>query len=229
MAHRFFAPMVAASLLAAAGASVGCGESPSSPSPPSAPVTLAPVTPAGLTLRSLSPSAGPTIGGDFVRISGAGFKAGVGVAVDGAAVAVTKVTDTYIDARTVAHAEGTVDVLVTNPDGESRTLSASYTFATFSLTASPNAVEPGGRLTVSWLAPNGRGCQGGGDWIAIYRVADPDATGAANGHSDLWYEHVCGAPFGEWTMKAPSEPGEYEFRFMVGDSSVARSNPVTVG
>jgi hypothetical protein len=96
------------------------------------------------------------------------------------------------------------------------------------LTASPGLVTPGGELTLGWVAPSGRGCSGGGDWIAIYKVGDPDITGAANGHSDLWYEHLCGGTSGTFTLSAPPQPGQYEFRYMVGDNSVARSNTVTV-
>ena len=102
------------------------------------------------------------------------------------------------------------------------------TLGTFSLTASPSLVTSGGQLTMSWSAPSGQGCNGGGDWIAIFRVGDPDITGAANGHSDLWYIHLCGATSGTSTLNAPSQPGQYEFRYMSGDTSVARSNPVTV-
>ena len=81
---------------------------------------------------------------------------------------------------------------------------------------------------MSWVAPSGRGCIGGGDWVALFGLGDPDDTGAANGHSDLWFEHLCGATSGTSTLSAPPQPGEYEFRYMVGDTSVARSNPVTV-
>ena len=81
---------------------------------------------------------------------------------------------------------------------------------------------------MSWVAPSGQGCNGGGDWIAIYRVGDPDITGAANGHSDFWYTHVCGATSGTSQVDAPTEPGQYEFRYMIGDIAVARSGPVTI-
>ena len=81
---------------------------------------------------------------------------------------------------------------------------------------------------MSWVAPRGQGCNGGGDWVAIYRVGDPDITGAANGHSDLWFDHLCGATSGTRALSAPAQPGQYEFRYMVGDSAVVRSNPVTV-
>ena len=98
----------------------------------------------------------------------------------------------------------------------------------YTVTASTNMVAPGGQLSVSWVAPSGRGCIGGGDWIAIFGVGDPDVTGAANGHSDLWFTHVCGATSGTAMASAPTQPGQYEFRYMIGDTSVARSSPVTV-
>jgi hypothetical protein len=78
------------------------------------------------------------------------------------------------------------------------------------------------------VGPTGRGCIGGGDWIALFRVGDPDKTGAANGHSDLWFVHVCGATSGTSTLSAPTEAGEYDFRFMMGATAAARSSPVTV-
>ena len=82
---------------------------------------------------------------------------------------------------------------------------------------------------MSWVGPGGRGCVGGGDWVALYKVGDPDDTGAANGHSDLWYDHLCGATSGTRTLSAPPQPGQYEFRYLIGGTgSVARSNPVTV-
>jgi len=39
-----------------------------------------------------------------------------------------------------------------------------------SLTVSPSPITSGGQLTISWVAPSGRSCIGGGDWIAIFRV-----------------------------------------------------------
>jgi hypothetical protein len=168
------------------------------------------------------------MGGDVIRIAGSGFQSGASVAIDGVEVRASRVHDNRIDAWTTSHEIGTVDVVVRNPDGQTKALPGSYTFGVFSVTGSPSVVVPGGRLTVSWMAPSGRGCQGGGDWIAIYRVGAPDETGAANGHSDIWYDHVCGVTSGSWTLNSPDQPGEYEFRFMVGALSVARSNSITV-
>jgi hypothetical protein len=97
-----------------------------------------------------------------------------------------------------------------------------------SLSASPGVVSSGAQLTLMWSAPSGRGCSGGGDWVALFTVGDPDNTGAANGHSDLWFLHLCGATSGTSPLSAPLQPGEYEFRYMVGSTAVARSSPVTV-
>ncbi len=97
-----------------------------------------------------------------------------------------------------------------------------------SLMASPSFVTSGDQLAVTWVGPSGRGCVGGGDWIALYKVGDPDSTGAANGHSDIWFDHLCGLTSGTFKLSAPSQPGQYEFRYMAGATSVARSNPVTV-
>ena len=61
----------------------------------------------------------------------------------------------------------------------------------------------------------------------MYKVGDPDDTGAANGHSDLWYERLCGAASGVLTLSAPTAPGRYKFRYLVGDvGAVARSSAV---
>ena len=81
---------------------------------------------------------------------------------------------------------------------------------------------------VTWVGPSGRGCIGGGDWIALFKVGDPDITGAANGHSDIWFDHLCGLTSGTFKLRAPPQPGQYEFRYMVGDTSIARSNGVMV-
>ena len=227
--RRLVVRKVSAGVLALTLSAAGCGESPTRPTPlPSSPAPAAPTVPAGLTLQVVAPSSGPTSGSDFVRVYGLGIQDGAIVAFDGADAVVTRKTSIYIEARTRAHAAGAVDVTVMNPDGETKTMTGSYTFGVFSITAAPTAVSPGGRVTVSWQTPPGRGCQGGGDWIAIYRVGDPDETGAANGHSDLWYDHVCGVPSGSWAVDVPTAPGLYEFRFMAGAGSVARSETLTV-
>jgi hypothetical protein len=180
---------------------------------------------------TVSPTAG--LVGEEIRILGAGFVPGVTVKLDGVVAQVVAVhpAGTTVYVTTPAHTTGAVDVVVTNPGGTSSTLAGGYTFVpaeAFSVTASPSVVTAGGQIKMSWVMPNGRGCNGGGDWVAIFKIGDPDITGAKNGHSDLWYDHLCGAASGTLPLNAPAQPGQYEFRFMVGDTSVARSNPVTV-
>ena len=226
MLYQTLTRVIAIGVFGLAAISLGCTDS-MSPLVPT-PQAITSSTPIGLAVLSMTPSSGPTIGGDFIRVFGRGFQSGVSVTLDGLPARVTRVTDTIIDARTLAHAPGTVDVVVTNSDGQVGMLKAAYIFDVFSVTGSPNIVTPSAELNVSWVAPAGRGCTGGGDWIALYKVGAPDEITATNGHSDLWSDHVCGATSGTWTLKAPDQPGEYEFRFMVGDFSVARSLPITV-
>jgi hypothetical protein len=221
MSNRFFARAVIAGLLGLVGISLGCDRAPGPTSPAALSVPVA--------ITAISPAAGLT--GDFVSIAGTGFLPGVVVTLDGVPATINGLASkgTEIVVTTPLHAAGTVDVVVTNAGGQSATLTGGYTFELISITASPSIVAPGGQLTMSWVAPKGRGCSGGGDWIAIYRVGDPDVTGAANGHSDLWYEHLCGAVTGTFALSAPTAPGQYEFRYMVGATAVARSAPVTIG
>ena len=202
--HRLVARIALTAVLGFTGLAAACGETPTTPTPPPSIAPGVQPVPTSLTLHSVTPGSGPSSGADFVRVYGLNIQDGAIVAFDGVDAPVTRKTSAYIEARTSAHAAGAVDVTVMNPDGETRTLARSYTFGIFSISATPTAVSPGGKVTVSWATPPGRGCQGGGDWIAIYRVGDPDETGAANGHSDLWYEHVCGAPSGSFTLNAPA-------------------------
>jgi len=232
MDKHFFAYRIVASVLAVAALTIGCEKSHSgltAPSVPSAPPPAAPA-PVGLAVTAVSPTIGPTVIASEVRVTGTGFLDGVSLALGGTAARVVRVTSTTITAVTTVHEAGTVDVVVTNPGGPSVTLAGAYTFEVLSasLSASPNVITSGDELTLTWTGPSGRGCNGGGDWIAMYKVGDPDNTGAANGHSDIWFDHVCGATSGTWKVRAPAQAGEYDFRFLVGDASIARSNPVTI-
>ena len=80
------------------------------------------------SIRSVFPSAGITGGGTYVQISGTGFQAGVTVTVGDVVFRPTFVSDS-MSILTLPHAAGTLDVVVTNPDGQSATLSGAYRFA----------------------------------------------------------------------------------------------------
>ncbi len=92
---------------------------------------------------------------------------------------------------------------------------------TFTLTASPSSVSPGGSLTVNWTAPSGQTSPT--DWIGIY------AVGAANTSYGAW-GYTGGALSGTLSCTAPSPAGTYEYRYLRnnGYTDVVRSTPVTV-
>ncbi len=81
------------------------------------------------TVSSLMPTSGPSTGGTAVTITGTNFVAGATVTFGGTgATGVTVVSSTSITATTSAHAAGVVNVVVTNPDTQSATLSNGYTY-----------------------------------------------------------------------------------------------------
>ena len=200
-------------LLAFAIGSAACdGGSPSGPPPP---------PPAAPTVTAISPSTGSTVRPTPVTISGTGFLFGATVTVDATALSVTVVDSTTITAIVPANASGPADVLVINPGGLRGTLTAAFTYALdepFTLTPSTNAVDAGGQMSVSWTAPGGRA----GDWIAVVKV------GAR--YDDDWYGLTNGATSGTLTLTAPTQPGQYEFRYLLdgGFVEAVRSSPVTV-
>jgi hypothetical protein len=92
----------------------------------SANVTVTAAAPA-VTVTSISPDHGPFIGGTPVTVSGTGFQSGATLTIGGtAATSVVVVNATTITAKTPAHAPGTVDVTVTNPDISHATLAGGF-------------------------------------------------------------------------------------------------------
>ena len=73
-----------------------------------------------------SPPTGPPSGGTSFTLTGTNFQAGATVSIGGAAATVTNATPQSITGKTPAHATGTVDVKVTNPDTKIATLSGGY-------------------------------------------------------------------------------------------------------
>jgi len=81
-------------------------------------------------VSSISPATGSTSGGTVVTISGSGFGSTATVKIGGvAATGVSVTSSTSITATTPAHAAGKADVVVTNADGQSGTLSQAFTYA----------------------------------------------------------------------------------------------------
>jgi signal transduction histidine kinase len=81
------------------------------------------------TVSGITPASGTTAGGDSVTITGTNFVSGAAVIIGGnAATAVTVVNSTTITATTPAGTAGTSDVVVTNPDGGTATLTGGFTY-----------------------------------------------------------------------------------------------------
>jgi hypothetical protein len=81
------------------------------------------------TVNSVTPNSGATTGGTSLTISGNHFVSGAMVLIGGApAASVTVLNSTTITAITPAHAAGAVNVLVSNPDMQSATLTNGFTY-----------------------------------------------------------------------------------------------------
>ncbi|MHB8647759.1 MAG: S8 family serine peptidase [Thermomicrobiales bacterium] len=77
---------------------------------------------------AVTPPTGPVAGGTTVRISGSAFQSGATVTLDGSPVTIISATSTEIVVRTPPHAIGPVNVVVSNPDGQSQTLANGFAY-----------------------------------------------------------------------------------------------------
>jgi len=92
--------------------------------------------------------------------------------------------------------------------------------AVYTLTPSANTVAPGEQLSVSWTASRG----GTEDWIGLFSVGPGPCHYGLN-----WQKNTDGATSGTFTLIAPTQPGQYEFRYYPGDVCVeAARSPLTV-
>jgi hypothetical protein len=105
----------------------------------------------------ISPKVGATSGTTLVSIAGAGFQSGATVTIGGAAAAVVAVMGDTITATTRPGDAGTVDVVVTNPDGQRGVLREGYTYA-----VAPAGPPP----SITAISPN-VGIAGGGTYVVI--------------------------------------------------------------
>jgi hypothetical protein len=93
------------------------------------------------TVSSVSPTAGPTTGGNTVTINGTNFTSGGGVKFGTTASAtITFVSPTQLKAVAPAHAAGTVDVTVTTPGGTSAIVAGDH--YTYDARPTLSAVSP---------------------------------------------------------------------------------------
>lgn len=82
------------------------------------------------TLASITPSNGAATGGTAITLTGTAFQPGAAVSLGGSPAFAVNVASngTSLTAVTNARPAGTVDVVVTNPDGQTVTLANGYTF-----------------------------------------------------------------------------------------------------
>jgi len=81
------------------------------------------------TVTVISPAQGSTAGGTPITITGTNFQSGATVTLGGvAATAVTFVSSMTLTTSTPAHAAGSVDVVVTNPDTQNATLTSGFSY-----------------------------------------------------------------------------------------------------
>ena len=108
----------------------GCSQSSGLPGSPSVIPTPSGAAPA---VTDVLPSVGSVAGGATIKIVGTGFMPGMIAMFDGIKVTGrfdsrdTSFTTFY--SETPAHAVGTVDLVVSNPDGQSHRVEAGYTYA----------------------------------------------------------------------------------------------------
>ena len=104
-------------------------------------------------IASVVPNSGPPAGGTQVTISGSNFTAGTTVQFGTTAAAnVNVVNSSTINATTPAHSEGTVDVVVTNPDGQTSTMPQAFAFLSLKIVSlSPNSGSTSGGTNVTIL------------------------------------------------------------------------------
>ena len=113
------------------------------------------------TVSSVSPSSGITTGGVSVTLTGSGFLSGATVTIGGVScVSVVVVSLTSITCTTGASSTGSANVVVTNTDGQSGTLSGGFTVTattttTTTTTSTTTTTVPAPVPSSSSVAPGG--------------------------------------------------------------------------
>jgi subtilisin family serine protease len=101
-----------------------------------------------------------------------------------------------------------------------RAIRACASAPTYTLSASPTSVSPGGTISVAWTAPAGHSPY---DWIALYPTGSPN-------NAYVWWQYATTATSGNFAVTAPTTTGSYEFRYLLnnGYTDAARSGTVLV-
>lgn len=119
------------SLVVLVGTSLGCDRRSPSSVQPTSPTQRPVVVPSSppLLVTAISPAVGSTGGDTFLTITGTGFVRGAIVTLGGSPAFIGIVAGTTMYGNSSSHAAGKVDVIVTNPDGQTTTLAGGYSYA----------------------------------------------------------------------------------------------------
>lgn len=115
------------------------------------------------TVTSIAPNSGSLAGNTSVAITGTGFLGGATVDLGGASCSsVVVVSGTSLTCTTGAHAAGAVNLVVTNTDAQTGTLSSAYNYnqlsqAALTARASSTAIELNNSATLSTIGGSGTG------------------------------------------------------------------------
>jgi hypothetical protein len=192
------------------GAAAGCDRPLPNPGP------SPPGTP--LVLTSVVPSHG--LIGEGLSIFGTGLQYGATITVGGVRTPPNRFGGNLYHVTAPSHVVGSVDVVVTNKDGQSATLIGGFTYAALTLTTSVDCVLPGAEIKLEWMGPDGRSEW---DWIAFFKVG-ADSTE----YLDSYWDYTRGSATGWRRFTAPPEPGSYEFRYFVDNGLIAAATSAPV-
>jgi len=110
--------------------------------------------PSSLTVSRVVPNTGAADSPVNVKIQGSGFQNGATLTVGGSPVSATWVSVAEINATLPPHTVGPVDIVVTNPNGESSRLTGGYTYVALAVTS---VLPASGFAKVTILAIKGAG------------------------------------------------------------------------
>ena len=134
-------------------------------------------------------------GGASILIVGAGFATGATVSVGDTPTKADMIDNSRIQA-VVPSGSGTVDVVVTNPDGQTGRSATGFTYNVVTLTPSATFVAAGTEMNVSWTATHARNSM---DWVGLFEL---DAPNTSYG----WWEYAYGTG-GVFGLNAPLTRG----------------------
>gem|GEM_PF-1714603 len=134
-------------------------------------------------IAGVAPNSGPTAGGTNVTITGSGFDRSATVTFGGvAAVSVTYISSTQLQAVTPAHASGTVSVAISQKLSQSATLAGGFTYSS-SLGVSGISPTSGPTTGGTVVTITGAGFQAGAS-VAFGSVNSSTATVASSTEID---------------------------------------------